>query len=163
MTNRFALERLLARTGGRYLIIVIAVAQLIALLGAIPGILSISVNAEFTGGELQTFSWLVPVSIILSNLILLALSWLMTTTARKRLDTWAQTSLASTSDPEEEYKAWREITSLTWRYGIVAGLVIMLVNILPVFLITLSQSEVISSAFQPTSINSPAPAYVVLG
>ena len=161
MTNRFALDRLLARTGGRYLIIVIAIAQLIALLGAIPGILSISVNAEFTEGELQTFLWLVPVSIILSNLIILAFSWLMTTTARKRLDDWAQTLLTAT--PDEEYKAWREITSLTWRYGIAASLVIMLVNILPVFLITLSQSEVISSPFQPTSINSPAPAYVVLG
>jgi GAF domain-containing protein/HAMP domain-containing protein len=41
--------------------------------------------------------------------------------------------------------------------------VIILVNILPVFFITLSQSEVISSPFQPTSINSPSPAYVVLG
>src|SRR5687768_11040460 len=104
MTNRFSLDRLLARTGGRYLIIVIAVAQLIALLGAIPGILSISVNAEFNEGELQTFSWLVPVSKILSNLILLSLSWLMTTTARKRLDNWAQRPLTLTSDPEE-YKA----------------------------------------------------------
>ncbi|HVF26074.1 MAG TPA: GAF domain-containing protein [Anaerolineales bacterium] len=161
MTNRFSLDRLLARTGGRYLIIVIAVAQLIALLGAIPGILSISANAEFNERELQAFSWLVPLSIILSNILLLGLSWLMTASARKRLDDRSQTLLIST--PDEEYKAWREITSLTWRYGIVAGLVIMLVNILPVFLITLSQSEVISSPFQPTSINSPAPAYVVLG
>lgn len=163
MTNRFSLDRLLARMGGRYLIIIIAVAQFIALLGAVPGILSISVNAEFNERELQAFSWLVPLSIILSNLILLGLSWLMTTTARKRLDDWAQASLTSTSDPEEEYKAWREITSLTWRYGIMACIVIILVNILPVFFITLSQSEVISSPFQPTSINSPSPAYVVLG
>jgi len=163
MTNRFSLDRLLARTGGRYLIIVTAVAQLVALLGAIPGILSISVNAEFNEGELQAFSWLVPVSIILSNLILLGISWLMTAAARKRLDNWAQRPLASTSDPEDEYKAWREITSFTWRYGIMAGIVIILVNIWPVFLITFSQSEIISSPFQPTSINSPAPAYVVLG
>ena len=161
MTKRFSLDRLLSRTGGRYLIIVIAFAQLIALLGAIPGILSISVNAEFNDQQLLTFSWLVPVSILLSSLILLGLSWLMTPTARKRLDDWAHASFTST--PDEEYKAWREITSLTWRYGIATGLVIILVNILPVFFITLSQSEVISSPFQPTSINSPAPAYVVLG
>ena len=162
MTNRFSLDRLLARTGGRYLIIVVAIAQLIALLGAIPGILSISVNAEFSESELQTFSWLVPASIILSNLILLGISWVMTAAARKRLDDWAQHLLTSTSDPEE-YKAWREITSFTWRYGIMASIVIILVNILPVFFITFSQSEIISSPFQPTSISSPAPAYVVLG
>ena len=163
MTKRFSLDRLLARTGGRYLIIVIAVAQLIALLGAIPGILSITENAEFSKSEIQTFFWLVPVSIIFSNLIILGVSWLMTITARRRLDDWAQISLSSTSDPAEEYKAWREITSLTWRYGIISGLVIILVNILPVFFITLAQSEAISSPFQSTSINSPAPAYVVLG
>lgn len=161
MTKRFSLDRLLSRTGGRYLIIVIAVAQLIALLGAIPGILSINVNAEFSERQLQIFSWMVPFLIILSSLILLGLSWLMTPTARKRLNDWAQASL--TSKPGEEYKAWREITSLTWRYGIAASLVIALVNILPVFFITLSQSEVISSPFQPTSINSPSPAYVLLG
>lgn len=161
MIKRFSLDRLLSRTGGRYLIIVIAVAQLIALLGAIPGILSINVNAEFNERQLQIFSWMVPFLIILSSLILLGLSWLMTPTARKRLNAWAQSSLTST--PDEEYKAWREITSLTWRYGIAAGLVIVIVNIWPVFFITLSQSEVISSPFQPTSINSPSPAYVVLG
>ena len=161
MTKRFSLDRLLARTGGRYLIIVIAVAQLIALLGAIPGILSIKVNAEFSETQIQIFSWMVPFLIILSSLILLGLSWLVTPTARKRLNDWAQASLTST--PGEEYKAWREITSLTWRYGIAAGLVITLVNILPVFFITLSQSEVISSPFQPTSINSTSPAYIVLG
>jgi len=163
MANRFSLDRLLARTGGRYLIIVVAVAQLIALLGTIPGILSISINAEFNQEELLTFSWLVPVSILLSNIILLVLSWLVTATARKRIDYWAQTVLTSTSDPEEEYRAWREITSFTWRYGIMASIVIFLVNILPAFFITFSQSDIISSPFQPTSINSPAPAYVVIG
>src|ERR671913_7946 len=134
MTNRFSLDRLLARTGGRYLIVVVAVAQLIALLGAIPGMLSISVNAEFNEGELQTFSWLVPVSIILSNLILLGISWLMTAAARKRLDDWAQNLLTSTSDPEE-YKAWREITSFFLRFGIIASIVIIFVNFLPSFFI----------------------------
>ncbi|MEO5887476.1 MAG: HAMP domain-containing protein, partial [Anaerolineales bacterium] len=161
MTKRFSLGQLLSRTGGRYLILVIATAQVIALLGAIPGILSISVNAEFNDRQLQAFSWMVPFLILLSNIILLGLSWLMTPTARKRLDDLARTSVRST--PDEEYKAWREITSLTWRYGIVAGVVIILVNILPVYFIALSLSEIISSPFQPTSINSPSPAYIVLG
>lgn len=161
MSRRFSLDQLLSRTGGRYIIIIIAVAQLIALLGMVPGILSINVNAQFDERQLQIFSWVVPLSIVLTSLILLAISWLMTATARKRLDDWAQG--VSSASSEEEYKAWREITSLTWRYGIVAGLVILLISILPAYFITWSQSEVISSPFQPTSINSPDPAYILLG
>lgn len=161
MSRRFSLDRLLSRTGGRYIIIVIAIAQLIALLGAIPGILSINVNAEFNERQLQIFSWAVPLLIVLSNLILLGISWLMTPTARKRLNDLAHES--SSASDEEEYKAWREITSLTWRYGTVAGFVILAINILPAYFITVSQGEVISSPFQPTSINSPDPAYVLLG
>ena len=161
MIKPFFLDRLLSRTGGRYIIIIIAVAQLIALLGTLPGILSIIVNAEFDERQLQIFSWVVPLSIVLSNAILLGISWLMTPTARKRLDDWARGSSISSS--EEEYKAWREITSLTWRYGIAAGFVIFLINILPAFFITSSPREVISSPFQPISIISPDPAYVLLG
>ena len=161
MIKLFFLDRLLSRTGGRYVIIIIAVAQLIALLGTLPGILSIIVNAEFDEKQLQIFSWVVPLSIVLSNAILLGITWLMTPTARKRLDDW--TRGLSLPSSEEEYKAWREITSLTWRFGIAAGFVIFLINILPAFFITWSQGEVISSPFQPISINSPDPAYVLLG
>ena len=114
MSRQFSLDQLLSRTGGRYTLIVIAIAQLIALLGTIPGILSINANAEFDERQLQAFSWLVPLSILLTNLILLGVSWLMTRTARKRLDDWSQG--LHTASSEEEYKAWREITSLTWRY-----------------------------------------------
>jgi len=161
MSRRFSLDEILSRTGGRYIIIVIAVAQLIALLGAIPGILSIYTNAEFDERQVQTFSWVVPLSIVVTSVILLGVSWLITPTARKRLDDWVYGSSISSAD--EEYKAWREITSLTWRYGIAAGCVIIVINILPIFLITRSQNEAISSVFQPTSINSPDPAYVVIG
>ena len=162
MSRLFALDRLLSRTGGRYIITVIAVAQLIALLGAIPGFLSINANAEFDERQLQIFSWVVPLSIGLTNFVLLGISWLITSTARKRLGEWARGSTSSGYE-EEEYKAWREITSLTWRYGIMAGFVIFLINILPAFFIARSQSEVISSPFQPTPINSPDPAYVLIG
>ena len=161
MSRKFSLDQLLSRTGGRYILIVIAIAQLIALLGAIPGILSINANAEFDERQIQIFSWTVPLLIILTSLILPGISWLITPTARKRLDDWAQGSQGSSS--EEEYKAWREITSLTWRYGIAAGFVILVIDILPAFFITFSQGEVISSPFQPTSISSPDPAYVLIG
>ncbi len=162
MSERLSLGQLLSRLGGWYLIIIIAAAQLIALLGAIPGILSINVNAEFDGQQLRVFAWITPLLIVSSNLILLGVSWLMTPTARKRLNDWAKGLLRS--NPDEEFRAWREITSLTWRYGIAAAIVIIVVDILPVFFITLSQGEApISSVFQPTAINSSDPLYVVIG
>lgn len=162
MSRPFSLDRLLSRTGGRYIITVIAVAQIIALLGAIPGLLSINANAEFDERQLQIFSWVMPLSIVLTNFVLLGISGLITSTARKRLGEWARGSTSSGYE-EEEYKAWREITSLTWRYGIIAGVVIFLINVLPAFFIAWSQSEVIVSPFQPAPINSPDPAYVLIG
>jgi GAF domain-containing protein/HAMP domain-containing protein len=161
MNKRFPLQDLLSRTGGIYLIIVIAIAQFTALLGAIPGIISINANADFDQSQINIFSWAVPLLVMLSFLVLLSIGWLITPTARKRLNEYVQGS--TTSTPGEEYKAWHEITSLTWRYGIAAGFVILIVNVLPVFVITLTQNEVISSPFQPVSINSPDPVYVLLG
>lgn len=161
MSERSSLDQLLSRMGGWYVLVIIAAAQLIALLGIIPGIISINVNAEFDEQQLRVFAWVTPLLIVLSNLILLGVSWLITPTARKRLNDWAKGSLRPNLD--EEFGAWREITSLTWRYGIAAAVVITVVDILPVFFITSSQGEIISSAFQPTPINSPDPLYILLG
>jgi hypothetical protein len=68
-----------------------------------------------------------------------------------------------TPNPAEEFSAWREITSLAWRYGIAAVIVIFAVDILPPVLMALLQSEAVSSPFQPTSLSSPNPVYLILG
>ena len=161
MSKRFALERLLSKTGGWYILIVTAAAQVIALLGAIPGILSIQINAEFSEALTHAFTITLPVLIILSNLIMLGISWWITRTAQNRLDQWAKGSLKP--DPAEELAAWREITSLVWRYGIAAVIVIFVVNVLPPVLMALLQSDTVSSPFQPTSLSSPNPVYILLG
>jgi len=161
MSKRFALERLLSKTGGWYILIVTAAAQVIALLGAIPGILSIQINAEFSEALTHAFTITLPVLIILSNLIMLGISWWITRTAQNRLNQWAKGSLKP--NPAEELAAWREITSLVWRYGIAAVLVIFVVNVLPPVLMALLQSDTVSSPFQPTSLSSPNPVYILLG
>ena len=134
MIKRFSLDSLMRRNGGWSLIIVLAFVQMIALLGAIPGLLSIRVNAEFDEAQLRLFSILVPALIVATYLILLFISWWLTPTARKRLDGWANESTRPKT--EDELLAWTEITSLSWRYGIAAVFVIFLVDILPTFLIT---------------------------
>jgi GAF domain-containing protein/HAMP domain-containing protein len=161
MSKRISFERLLSQTGGWYILIVIAAAQVIAMLGAIPGILSIQANAEFSEELAHTFSITVPMLIILSHLILLGISWYITRAARSRLNQCVEGSL--TPSPAEELSAWREITSLAWRYGIAAVIVILAIDILPPVLMTLLQSGVVSSPFQPTSLSSPNPVYLILG
>lgn len=161
MSKRIPFERLLSQTGGWYILIGIAAAQVIAMLGAIPGIISIQVNADFSESLSHTFWVTVPILIILSHLIMLGISWYITRSARNRLNKWVEGSLKQ--DPTEEFAAWREITSLLWRYGIAAVLVTLIVIILPTFMMALLQSDAVSSPFQPASLSSPNPAYILLG
>ena len=161
MFKRFSLDPLVRRNGGWSLIIVLAIIQVVALLGAIPGILSIRVNAEFDESQLRLFSIIIPALIVATYVILLFIGWRLTPIARKRLDGWANESTRPKS--EDELLAWKEITSLSWHYGIAAFLVILFVDILPAFLISFSEGEVVSSAFQPTALNSSDPIYILIG
>ncbi len=161
MNRRFTLERLLSRTGGRFIVIVLAVAQIISLIAAIPGIVSVQANARFSQEQIRVFAITIPLLVLLSNLILLWIGWRSTSMARKRLDAWAKEVLKPNA--EEEFAAWRELTRLTWQQGIASGIVGFSVVILPIFFITYRQSGIISSPFQPTSLNSPDPIYVLLG
>jgi HAMP domain-containing protein len=161
MIKRLSLDRLVRRYGGWSLIIILAAVQLIALLGAIPGILSIRVNAEFDESQLRIISIAVPTLIVVTNLMLLAIGWWLTPIARKRLDSWANQSTKPRS--EDELLAWIEITSLNWHYGIAAVFAIFFIDILPIFLISFSKGEVIASAFQPTALNSSDPMYILIG
>ena len=161
MIKKISLDQLVRRNGGGALSILLAIVQIISLLGAIPGILSIRINAEFDEPQLQIFSLAVPALIIATNLILLAIGWRLTPIARKRLDSLANQPTRPKAD--DELLAWTEITSLSWRYGIAAVFVIFFVDILPIFLISFSQGEVVSSAFQPTALNSSDPIYIMIG
>jgi GAF domain-containing protein/HAMP domain-containing protein len=161
MNKRFAPEQFLPRTGGRFITIVLAAALVISLVAAIPGVISILVNAKFDANIIRRLIFGVPVLLLISNLIVIYVGWRSTPKARKRLDAWAQQILKP--NPEEELVAWREITGLTWRMGIVNGIVNFVFVILPVFLIASTQSDVIGSPFQPASLHSPAPIYVLLG
>src|SRR5512147_1811066 len=112
MNRRFSLNQLLPRLGGRYLLVTLAIAQIIALLGSIPGIISIQTNVEFDAQQLRNFSILVPLLVLIANAFLLFVVWWLTPLSRKRLDLWAEGNLKP--NQEEEFTAWREITGLTW-------------------------------------------------
>src|SRR3990172_8544 len=155
MVKSNLLNRLFPRKDGFYLVLLVEFTLFIALLGAVPGYLSIQANAELNKRQMEELSNSIPVLTLLSLLVLLYISWRITPKARKRLDEHAAASITSNSG--EELAAWREITSLPWRYALAMTLTCFVLIILPAFLITASQSDVQTSPFQPGSINSPTP------
>ncbi len=161
MRNRFSLGQLMNRTGGRYIIFAVAIAQGIALLGALPGLMSIRANASFTEEQLNAFSVAVPISIVVSQLITLAITLRITQNARKQLNVIL--SGKNKYEEKDELNAWKEATSLTWKYGATAFLAAFVVQVLPAYFIAQSQSDAITSPFQPVSVNSPIPFYILIG
>jgi len=137
MKRLFSMDNLLQRTGGWYIIIIIAIAQLSAFAGATVGTISIYLNAELDRATLAETSRLTPWFLLAGNLILLTIAWYMTPNARKRLTAWSTNQLKI--NPKEELAAWKEITSITWRYGIAALIVGYLVDILPTATISWQQ------------------------
>jgi len=119
MKSNKLFNELLARTGGWYIIIVFALAQLLVFPGASFGLISIQINAEFTIEQLRQISTPIPWLIFSANLILLIIVWLMSSVARKRLDAWKQETRLSRGT-DDEILAWKQITGITWRYGFIA-------------------------------------------
>ena len=145
MKRQFSLNNLLQRTGGWYIIIIIAIAQLSAFVGAAIGTISIYLNAELDPQKLAETSQSTPWFILTGNLILLAIAWYLTPYARKRLTAWSTNQLKA--NPKEELAAWKEITSLTWRYGTAALIVAYLVDIVPSAVISFQKNITTSDQF----------------
>ena len=153
-------ENLLRRVGGWHLIIIIAICQVLGLLGAVPGFISLQLTADFSEDLNQLFSLLTPILIITSQIVLLGLSWFITKNARERITQWSKET--KTEDDKVEIAAWKEITNLTTIYGIGAFIAIFLIVILPPFVITQLRGDTVESVFQPTGIASPVPIYILL-
>ena len=161
MIRRIPFDRLVQRTGGWSLIILVAIAQLLSLVGAIPGLLSVRFNAEYEEGPLEAFSLTVPILVVIAFLTLLVVTWWMTPTARKRLNGWAAGT--GGGNWEEEFLAWREITSLNWRHAVAAVFLFSVGVILPGFLISFADGKSILSVFKPIDLYSSDPVYILFG
>jgi GAF domain-containing protein/HAMP domain-containing protein len=124
---------LLQRTGGWYIIIVIALAQLLSFPAAALGAVVIQTNAEFTAEQLRSAAVVTIILLVFGNLVLLAISYFFSREAFSRLNKRVvhQTLPVGTS---EELKAWRQITNISWRYGEAAIVVSALINILPLLI-----------------------------
>jgi GAF domain-containing protein/HAMP domain-containing protein len=154
-------DAMLKRMGGWYILLVIAASQVIGLLGAIPGLLSIQLTVEVTEELSRLLTRLMPVLFTASQLAMVGVAWWITSHARNRLTEWRAGTLRA--DTEREFNAWREITNLATRYGISAFTIYLLFDILPPFFLALARREVVTSVFQPSSLDSPVPVYILLG
>lgn len=161
MNRLFSLITLRGKGDGRQLTYVLVTAQVIALSGAIPGFLSILFNAEFNEAQILTLSLVMPVLFVLVFGATLYLTWRFTSNARKRLDAIANGN--GGRETGAELSAWREITSFTLRFGISASLIAFAAMVVPAMVLSAAQSTAIASPFQPTSLTSPIPAYILFG
>ncbi len=128
MNKSFSLNSLLERTRGWYIIIITGVVQLLAFPGVILGTTQIQWTSEYGSALTKVATYFAPISILFGNLILLGIVWFTTRTSRKQLD--LRISGSKHFNTEQELAAWREITVLPWRYGILSALFVLIFEIL---------------------------------
>ena len=126
-------QNLLHRTGGWYIIIVIALAQLLSFPAAVLGAIVIQVNAQFTAEQLRAVEIVTFILLVVGNLILLAISFLITHDAFSRLNKRSKQRTLPVGTTEE-LNAWRQITNVAWWYGGAALVVAALINVLPLLI-----------------------------
>ncbi len=122
--------RLLARTGSFFLLIVVALAQILPELLAIPAALFVQGSAEFTKAQNSAAILLTWTSLLVCDILLLIWVSFYTKSPRIRLTHWLKGE-SLPEDAAEEIQSWRRITGLPWRYGIAAALVFIFIYILP--------------------------------
>lgn len=162
--NRFVslvTARLKQNNNGRQLIYVLLAAQIIAIIGAAPGILSILFNADFSDAQLRSLTAVVPIALIVNFAVTMYLTWLFTSIARKRLDDIVNRK--TETDNAIVLEAWRQITNFPIRIVTLASILSFVLIVLPAVGLASALGETIASPFQPNSLASPVPLYVFLG
>jgi GAF domain-containing protein/HAMP domain-containing protein len=126
-------NNLLQRTGGWYILIVIALAQLLSFPAAILGAAVVQVNANFNLEQIRAAIIFEIVLLVIGYFLLLATSFFFSRNAFTRLNKQAEHQ-ALTVDSSEELNAWRQITNISWRYGAAVIAVSALLYIIPLLI-----------------------------
>lgn len=130
------LDRLLAKTGGQYIIIATVSAQAFASVALLLGLISEQLNADYatqvvallTKIELITF----PVVIIL----LIVIVYILSQSIRARLNTWKENPESFKNEDNED--AWRASHNIIWKYALAAVVISFGFVLLPKTLILIS-------------------------
>jgi GAF domain-containing protein/HAMP domain-containing protein len=125
------LGRILLKTKGFFLVLVVLFAQLVPNLLVIPVAFFVQSNAEFTGPQFRQAGYFTAGTIVLGNIILLLWIYFTNRQARNRLVNLLEGLQPSDLEGEIELQAWKQITACAWRYGIASIGVAIVVEILP--------------------------------
>ncbi len=127
--SRF-LNRLLQQTGGNFIYIVVIIMQVVSNLGAIPAAYFIQINAEMTPDQFNASTQLTLSLMLMSNLIMLGATRIYARQAMLRLNQWRR-GKSLEKDAPKELLAWKQISSLTWRYAFTAYISSFVIVIVP--------------------------------
>ncbi len=122
--------RMMARLGGAWIPLTIAVVQLISNLGLAPVAYFVEINAELPLSQFASLVQLMAGLVLINNLLLLLWMYLSSREAHQFLSAWAKQKPLS-YEPEAGQRAWRQITSFPWRYSITATLSSIAIVVVP--------------------------------
>lgn len=126
--NQDRLYQLVKTTGAWYISLIVLLAQLPFFPGAIIGGAIIEINAGLTPDQFYKSGIATILAILAGFVIIIAYVLSASTKANKRLGEWARNNRLE-SDTEEERKAWKQIASLPWKYGLVVTIVVLFLEI----------------------------------
>ena len=125
------LGRILIRTKGYFLVLAVIFAQLVPNLLVILVAFFVQSNAEFTRSQSRQAGLFLTGTIIFGNILILLWIHLANRQARNRLERLLEGQQTSDLGKADESKAWNEITSCAWKYGIAALVVGIIFELLP--------------------------------
>ncbi|MCS7010595.1 MAG: GAF domain-containing protein [Anaerolineales bacterium] len=139
---------ILKRTGGLYLVLSTAVAQLLVTpVGIVLAALILYYNAEFSFRQLAQLALFTGAVILLRNILLLTEQYVSHQAAVRRLDAFKRGETLERQSTEATL-AWKQITHLAWRHlfitlGSLYGLVLVLVAIYARYVLDANNDQMI--------------------
>ena len=127
--SRGFFERVLAKTGGRYVIFAILFSQLVASIGILLGFISERLNANYTP---ETAELVRKVDIIVFPavfLLLIAIVAILSRKVRTSLDSWKQNPELFKS--EHTSNAWKTSQNIIWQYALASAILTFGLIIIP--------------------------------
>ena len=115
------LERLLATTGGWYVILAIAFAQIAASISTLLGFISEQLNASYTPETVALLRKIELVVIPIVTITLIAVVFILSRKMRSRLDVWKQSPEIFKNGDNKD--AWDISHNIIWKYAIAAVIV----------------------------------------
>lgn len=113
--SQVALQNLLKKTGGWYIIIAVILAQTVASLTALLGMISEQLNADFSFDLDALINRVEIISIAAVMFALIVIVFILTRSIRARLDFWKQDPERFNKDVSAE--SWSRVQNIPWKYA----------------------------------------------